>query len=444
MKLIADLHIHSKYSRATSPDMNLAEIAKWARLKGINIVATGDFTHPQWFAELRKNLKSLGNGLFFCADIPDIKFMLTSEVSNIFESAGKGRKVHTCICFPELDHVSQFNDLLSKKADLSADGRPAISITAEETLEYAASVSANALIFPAHVWTPFFGVFGSKTGFDSLEDCYGTSTKYITALETGLSSDPLMNWRVSALDKYALVSNSDAHSGPKLGREANVFDLPANQASYLALRDAIAGKDRKRFITTIEFYPEEGKYHYDGHRGCNISQSPDESLKAKCICPVCRRRLTVGVLNRIGQLADRSESDAKNVTGTIPYIHLVPLMELLAQCLGKKPASKPVYEEYFKIVKAIGSEFAVLSADFETLSRHANAEIADAIIRAREGKIRVVPGYDGVFGVIDVTRKEDGAIVIAAEHGKGEKKDERGAKKGGTKNKGRQTTLAYF
>jgi len=409
MRLIADLHLHSKYARATSPNMNLAGMSAGAKLKGIDIVATGDFTHPVWFAELKGKLKEgeAGTGLY---NYNSVKFILQSEVSNIFSVNKIVKKIHLIILSPSLEIVAQINEALAKKGNLEADGRPIFGMTAAETVELVMGISHENVVIPAHVWTPFFSLFGSMSGFDTVEACFGDQSKHIFALETGLSSDPAMNWRLSKLDKYALVSNSDAHSPQKMGREANVFDL--KEANYFEMMKAIREKDLKKFPYTIEFFPEEGKYHYDGHRDCGVCLSPSESIKLNNICPTCRRKLTIGVMHRVEALADRPEGT--HPAGMIPYKSIVPLHELIAKAIGKSEVSVKVNELYSGLVPALGNEFAVLlDVDVGAIRRAAGDEVANAVQRMREGKVSMKPGYDGVFGELVLDEKE------AAKKGKG-------------------------
>ncbi|MFC1540750.1 endonuclease Q family protein, partial [Candidatus Margulisiibacteriota bacterium] len=299
MKFIADLHIHSKYSRATSKDMELEGLSRWAKLKGIDLLATGDFTHPVWFAELKKKLKPVEGGLF---EYNGVRFILNVEISSIYSKNGKTRKIHNLVFAPSFEVVEKLNRELAKVGNLSADGRPILGLDAEKLAEIVYSVSNLCVIVPAHAWTPWFSIFGSYSGFDSIEECFGKYSKFIFAIETGLSSDPAMNWRLSKLDNISLISCSDAHSPAKLGREVCVFDT---EMSYKSMFSAIRKKDKSKFLYTVEFFPEEGKYHYDGHRNCKVRWSPGETKKHNGLCPVCSRPVTVGVMNRVDKLADR-------------------------------------------------------------------------------------------------------------------------------------------
>jgi len=417
MRIIADLHIHSKYSRATSRDMDLDHIAKACLEKGINIVGTGDFTHPEWLRELKEKLVPAEEGLYKLKNknekIPEaipsgcygagknqnlIRFVITGEISSIYSRGGKTRRMHNVILLPSLESAEKISNVLSWEGNLKSDGRPILGIDAEELLKTVMEIEPNAIFIPAHIWTPWFSVFGSMSGFNSLEEAFGENTKHLAALETGLSSSPSMNWRVSALDKFALISNSDAHSPGNLGREANVFDI---ELSYFDLRKAITEKDKTKFSYTIEFFPEEGKYHYDGHRLCQIRTSPEETKKIKGICPKCGRNLTVGVLSRVDELADRKMDFVP--PGAIPYKSLVPLKEIIAEALAVQPKTKTVEEEYKKLIYHFGSEFNILiGAEKKDLEINCHNKIAEGIIRVREGKIIVEPGYDGEFGKVGI------------------------------------------
>jgi uncharacterized protein (TIGR00375 family) len=407
MKVVADLHIHSRYSRATSPQMGVDALGASARRKGVDLLGTGDFTHPAYFAELKRHLKPLrgdeGTGLFECGGTA---FMLTSEVSCIWSSNGV-KRVHLCLCAPSLEIVSQINGLLAKIGNLSADGRPVFGASAAQVTELVMGVSRDCFVYPAHAWTPWFGALGSESGFDSIEACFGDQARHVHALETGLSSDPPMNWRVSALDKYALLSNSDAHSPEKVGREANVFEVEEKDLSYRSLLDAVKKKDGKRFRMTVEFFPEEGKYHWDGHRAHGVSMAPRNAIARRNLCPVCGKPLTIGVLHRVECLADRPEGFRPQ--GAIPFAHMVPLKEIIADALGVGPATKGVQAEYDKLVSAFGSEFAVLlCAEPGEISRASPGRVWEGIMRARQGKVLLTPGYDGVYGKVELFAKKGG------------------------------------
>jgi uncharacterized protein (TIGR00375 family) len=399
MKFIADFHLHSKYSRATSKEMDLENLDKWASIKGIKILGTGDFTHPEWFKGLKEKLVPAEPGLFkFKNGDSATRFILTSEISCVYSKNNRVRKIHIVVFAPSFDVVEKINAHLGWIGNLKADGRPILGLDAKELAKIVLGISQDCLIVPAHAWTPWFGIFGSKSGFDSLEECFEDYSKYIYSVETGLSSDPPMNWRLSALDKITLISNSDAHSPQKIGREANVFDT---EISYQAITKTIKEKNSKEFLYTIEFFPQEGKYHYDGHRNCGIRLTPQESKKYNNVCPTCGRPLTIGVMNRVESLADRKEGFSPE--GAVPFKSLVPLTEIIAESLGVTVGTKQVAAEYKNLIKKIGSEFKVLlDASSAELASVTLPEIAEGIIRVREGKVFVEPGYDGVFGKIRI------------------------------------------
>jgi uncharacterized protein (TIGR00375 family) len=376
--------------------MDMESISKFAKIKGISLVGTGDFTHPLWLGELKQKLKPLGNGLF---DYDGTLFMLTSEVNNFFHSGGKLKQVHNILFAPSFEVVEQINELIGKKGDLKSDGRPSLDMPAADLVELVMGVSKDCAIVPAHAWTPWRSIFGSASGFNSVEECFGDQSRHIFALETGLSSDPKMNWMLSSLDKYALISNSDSHSPQKIGREANVFDL--KEPTYPSVLEAIRRKDREKFKMTVEFFPEEGKYHYDGHRIHNVRFSPEESIKNNNICPVCKRKLTIGVMHRVIELADRKYGYTP--PNAIPFVHTIPLEELIASVRGKGVGSASVQSEYSSLISSFGTEFNVLlTAELDELRRKAPADIADAILRVREGKVKILPGYDGMYGEIQL------------------------------------------
>ena len=399
MRFIADLHIHSRYSRATSKEMELETLAIWGKKKGITLIGTGDFTHPTYFAEIRSKLEPFDEGIYVLKrGERETKFMLTGEVSNIFSQGGKVRKVHTLIFAPSLSAVEGINDKLRGLGKLGSDGRPIFGFPAKELIKIILDIHDDCLVVPAHAWTPWFSVFGANSGFDSLEECYGEEVKHIFAIETGLSSDPEMNWRLSVLDNITLISNSDAHSPTRLGREANVFDCPLN---YREIVRAIREKDRRKFLFTLEFFPQEGKYHFDGHRNCGVIFSPPQTRANDYLCPVCKRRLTVGVMHRIEEMADRPEGFVPG--NSIPSIHLIPLEEIIAESLAVGVGTKAVEAEYERMIKAGGSEFAVLlDMPPEELNRFTTSRVLEGIVRMRQGKVNIVPGHDGVYGKIRI------------------------------------------
>jgi len=397
MKFVADFHIHSKYSRATSPQMEVKTLSEFAKIKGISLLGTGDFTHYLWLEELKDTLKDSGNGLF---EYNGVNFILTGEISCIYSKGGKVRKIHNVIFAPSFKIAEKINSTLSGYGNLSADGRPIIGMDAKDLVEILFGISKDVFVVPGHIWTPWFSLFGSKSGFDTIEECFEEYSKDIYALETGLSSDPGMNWRWSKLDRFSLISNSDSHSPQKIGREANVFDT---EMSYNSIVDVLKKKDRKKFLHTIEFFPEEGKYHYDGHRNCNVRFSPSESKKNKNICPACGKPLTVGVMNRVDELADRPEGFEPEAR--IPYKRMVPLAEIISDVLGVGDGSKAVAAEYRAIVPRVGTEFEVLTEVSEgDLLKKLPSKIAKAILNVRNGNVEILPGFDGEYGKIDILK----------------------------------------
>jgi uncharacterized protein (TIGR00375 family) len=408
LRVIADLHIHSRYSRATSKRMNIEEITRFARVKGLNLVGTGDFTHPRWLKELREGLVEVPNaGLYKPArDIKSpVHCMITSEVSTIFTFEGQVKKIHHVLLTPSLETAVQVNERLARYGSLTVDGRPVLDVTAPQLVEEVMEVSGENVVIPAHVWTPWFGMFGAFSGFNRMEDCYQDMTKHIFALETGLSSDPPMNWRLSALDRFALVSNSDCHSAwPwRIGREANVFEL--ERLMYWEVVDAIRKRDG-RFKFTIETNPAYGKYHWTGHRNCKVSLSPQEAIKLGGFCPVCRKRLTKGVEQRVEELADRPMGFRPE--GSVDYMHLLPLSEIISTFLGLSyPGVQKVWKVYNALVERFGDEYTVLiDAPREEMSEIVDPKIAEAVVRVRDGKVKVIPGYDGVYGQLVIFEGE--------------------------------------
>jgi len=400
MKITADFHIHSKYSRATSKNMDFEHIAVTAQEKGIKVVGTGDFTHPDWRKEMREKLEPAEAGLYKLKSQTSngIRFIITGEISNIYNRRGKTRRVHNLILLPSFEAAEKISSILSWQGNIKSDGRPILGMDAEDLLKLVLELEPEALFIPAHIWTPWFSVFGSMSGFDSLEEAFGENVKHLAALETGLSSDPAMNWRLSALDKFALVSNSDAHSPDNLGRELNIFETDLN---FFALRKAIIEKDKSKFLFTVEFFPEEGKYHYDGHRLCGVRFSPEETKKAKGICPKCKRSLTVGVLSRVEQLADRKAGFLP--PQAIPFKSLVPLKEIIAEALNVQSKTKGVEEVYQKLIKDFSNELNVLLEEpLEKLNGSVFPKIVEGIKRVREGKLIINPGYDGEYGAVKI------------------------------------------
>jgi uncharacterized protein (TIGR00375 family) len=409
MEFIADFHLHSKYSRATSQKMDLENLDKWANIKGILVLGTGDFTHPLWLKEIKEKLESAEPGLFKLKNSDSkTRFILTTEVSCVYFKGGKQRKIHLIIFSPSIEICEKINNHLKLYGNLETDGRPTLNLNAKDLLKIILNISEDCLVVPAHIWTPWFSLFGSRSGFDSIEECFEEYSKYIFAGETGLSSDPKMNWRLSALDKITLISCSDAHSPSHIGREANVFDC---ELSYFEILKAIKEKDKNKFLYTIEFYPEEGKYHYDGHRNCGVSLSPKETKKYNGICPVCGKPLTIGVLSRVEQLADRPEGFVPE--NAIPFKSLIPLEEIIADALGQNVGTVGVEKEYKNLIEKFENEFNVLlnvsRSDLEAVTL---PEIAEGIIRAREGKVYIEPGYDGVYGKVKIFQKGEKKHVL--------------------------------
>lgn len=395
MKFIADFHIHSKFSRATSEKTDLSNIAKWAEIKGVKVIGCGDFTHPQWMKNIKEELKPAEPGLFQYKDSP-VRFILSSEISCIYSKGGKTRKIHIVVLAPSIEVAEKINEELSKIGNLKSDGRPILGLDAKELAKIVLDVSPDCMVIPAHCMTPWFGLFGSKSGFDSLEECFEEMSPSIYAVETGLSADPSMLWRIPDARKISVISNSDAHSPEKIGREANVFDT---ELDYHSIIEAI--KTRKGFVETIEFYPQEGKYYGDGHRACNIYMDSKDSLRYSELCPVCGKPLTVGVMNRIEKLADKSEGFVPE--GAVPFRSIVPLKEIIGEALGVGPGTKGVEAEYDKLIDAFHSEFSILlDVPFEELKEVAFSVVAEGIKRAREGKVNISPGFDGEYGKVKI------------------------------------------
>ncbi|AEH45061.1 PHP domain protein [Thermodesulfatator indicus DSM 15286] len=399
----ADLHIHSRYSRATSKEMTIPTLARVAKEKGLEVVATGDFTHPDYLAELEEYLiPAPEDGLYVYKEDPESpRFILSAEVSNIFSQGDKkNRRVHTVILAPSLEIVREINKALAKFGNLSADGRPIFGFPVKDLVKLLRRISPDILIIPAHIWTPWYSLFGAFSGFDSIEECFEEEAEHIDALETGLSSDPAMNWRLSTLDRYALVSNSDAHSPSKLAREANAFFRPLGyQAMAQALRN-----DKLAF--TVEFYPEEGKYHYDGHRNCGVLFSPEETMAHGGKCPVCGEPLTVGVMHRVVELADRPNGFKPEEKP--PAVHLVPLQEIVAEALGKGVQSQIVARTYRQLLERAGSELDILLyKDLSELKSLFPERIVEGISRVREGRLYIKPGFDGVYGKIRIFEPDE-------------------------------------
>ena len=407
MKIIGDLHIHSRFSMATSKEGTPENLDFWARKKGISLIGTGDFTHPAWRAELRERLIPEGNGLYRLKEEyvkeesrkfsgEGTRFVVSGEISSIYKKNGKTRKVHNVILLPGLEAADAMAQCLEKIGNIHSDGRPILGLDSHDLLEMMLDVCPEGILIPAHIWTPHFSVLGAKSGFDSVEECFEELTPYVHALETGLSSDPAMNWRISGLDRYQLVSNSDAHSPSRLGREANLLDI---DCSYEGLYQAI--QTGKGLEGTVEFFPEEGKYHFDGHRKCGVSLSPTEAERLGGICPVCGKKLTMGVDHRVEQLADREEGFVKE--DGRKYESLVPLPEVISACMGYSTASKKVQGCFEQMLQKLGTEFDILrNVSAEDIKSCAGERIAEGIENVRTGHVKRIPGYDGEYGKIEL------------------------------------------
>ena len=424
-KFIADLHIHSKYSRATSPKMNLEDLDCFADDKGILVMATGDFTHHAWMKEIKTKLEPAEPGLYklkkefkkptLKGTFSDTRFILSVEIAGIYSKGGKCRRIHNLVFAPSIETAEKINSQLSKIGNIKSDGRPILGLDSENLAGIIFETSPDAVIIPAHIWTPWFSVFGSMSGFDRLEECFGKYTKNIFAVETGLSSDPAMNWQVSQLDNVALISNSDSHSLEKIGREANIFDT---ELSYKGIMEAIKsgspierekrkGK-KEKFVATIEFFPEEGKYHYDGHSACGVSLHPEETIKLNNICPKCKKSLIIGVMNRVQKLTDRKiELKTKNnfneYLDNVPFYSLIGLSKIIADAFGVGENTKKVKTEYEKLIKLFGSELEILIDPSKIgLENIVNIKVAEGIRRVQEKNLTIKPGYDGEYGKIKI------------------------------------------
>jgi len=390
-----DAHVHSKYSRATGKDLDLENLEKYARIKGVNLLGTGDFTHPKWFSELKNKLKEDKSGILRSKS--GFPFILQTEVSLIYTQGNQGRRVHNLVLAPDFDTVSQITEYLLKHGRVDYDGRPIFGISCPDFVESLKQISKEIHIIPAHIWTSWFSLFGANSGFNSVQECFQDQTKHIFALETGLSSSPAMNWRLSQLDKYSLVSFSDLHAfWPwRIGRECTVLDL--KEISYKNIIDAIKKKNPKEFLFTIEFYPEEGKYHWTGHRTCGVVLPPEEAKQINDICPKCKSKLTVGVAERVEELADRPEGFVPE--NAILFKCIVPLSEIIAKIHSYGIATKNVWQTYNKLIAKFGTEFNILlNAPEHELAKESSPELAKAIIMNREGNVSIKPGYDGVYG----------------------------------------------
>jgi uncharacterized protein (TIGR00375 family) len=411
MAFVADLHIHSRFSRACSRELNIPNLSKWAKFKGIDMLGTGDCLHPLWQAELKKDLKDIGDGTY---EYDGVKFILTVEVACIYSERGSVKRIHILIFLPSLDSAAKLAEVLTKKGiNLVSDGRPIMGMSSKQLCEIVFQTEPSALIIPAHIWTPWFSLYGSNSGYDKLEDCFGEFSNQIYAVETGLSSEPAMNWRVSDLDDKTIVSFSDLHSLPRLGREVTIF---SGECTFLGLAESL---ENQSTIGTIEFFPEEGKYHYTGHRNCNVIYSPQELKKKGEICPVCKRKLTVGVMQRVEDLATRSEAELrlKKIEGVTKsdafpkkagFRMLVQLEEIIAQALNSAVSSQKVKLEYERLVTTLDTELKILTkVPVDLISMSAGEKIAEGIQRVRNGKLSIAPGYDNTYGIVKIWNEEE-------------------------------------
>ncbi len=409
MEQVLDLHLHSRFSRACSANLTFPNIEQACRRKGLDIIGTADFTHPQWFKEINEQLVEIEHsGLYQLAETTDsqVKFLLSTEVALIYKQGDKVRRLHLVIHAPNIEAVRQLNqELTNRGLNLRSDGRPILGLTAPELVKICRQINPHFLVYPAHIWTPWFSVFGSKSGFNRLEECFADQTEFIYAYETGLSSDPPMNWRFSELDNLILLSNSDAHSLANLAREANIIDFP--ELSYQSFYNILKNRDKQRIISTLEFFPEEGMYHLDGHRQCDFVCQPAETKKLKGLCPHCRRPLTVGVLSRVEELADRP--DGYRPDGAPSFEKLVELDKIIAASLGVRSRnSKKVQEIYEQMLQALGNELVILrKTKLEDISQQFGSLLAEAISRVRQGKLAVEPGFDGQYGLVKIFNSQE-------------------------------------
>ncbi len=418
MRYITDWHVHSRFSRACSQKLTLENNALWCQKKGVNVLGTADFTHPEWFGEIKDKLIEDQQGLYKLKDgqFSDMRYLLTTEVSQIYKKNDKTHRIHNLIFAPSIESVTKLNKWLSDEDfNLKADGRPILGLDSEKLYKRLKAIDEGFILIPAHAWTPWFAVFGSKSGFDSLEECFGEMTPYIYAIETGLSSDALMNRSWSGLDKVSIISNSDAHSPEKFGREANVFEIDPNKLSFDEFVRILRERDVEAFKYTIEFYPEEGKYHLDGHADCKVAYHPKETLKLGGICPVCKRPLTIGVMSRVDELSDR---DLKTIPNNqVQQKSIVPLPEIIAEVLGvSSTLSKKVVATYDNMIKVLGNEFNILlDASISDIKAFSGEDMAEAIRRVRAGEMSITPGYDGIYGKVKIFA--DGQGLKASKQG---------------------------
>lgn len=427
MKFISDLHLHSKYSRAVSQNMVLPVMSQWAKKKGLDIITTGDWTHPLWFRHIKEELSEINPGLFSLKkEKAGPLFLLTTEISSIYSQGGKTRRIHNLIVSPSIETCEKINNELSKRGcNLMSDGRPIIGLSSKNLLELVLEIDKTALLIPCHAWTPWFSLYGSMSGFDSIDECFEEYSKYIFAIETGLSSDPEMNWRIKELEKRTILSFSDSHSPAKMGREATVFEL--EKPTFKNIRRAIIGPNIKeepeklpdKVLYTIEFYPEEGKYHFTGHRNCAVVQSPGETEKNGVICPSCSRLLTVGVMHRVEDLASvesttenrldkRSVKWVEDPTGKHPpFVKMVPLLEIIAESFDSTVVSQKTRDAFELLCKHFNGEINVLmETDLKEIEKVAGSKIREGIEKVRKGEIVINPGFDGQYGVVRIWNTE--------------------------------------
>jgi len=402
--IFADLHIHSRYSRATSRQMEVQTLYYWGKRKGIGLLGTGDFTHPEYFKELRENLESDASGFYRVRDRDDqVLFIPSAETSHVYKQGGKTRRVHMVIIARSLETAREINRALASRGNVASDGRPIFGFSARHLCTLVRKIDPETLVIPAHIWTPWFSVLGERSGFDSLAECFEDELSFIAAIETGLSSDPEMNWRLSQLDELAIISNSDAHSPSRIGRECNAFRGPL---TWSRLRETLLLQDRSAFRFTVEFFPEEGKYHWPGHSQCKVSLSPEQYRELKGICPACRKPVTGGVASRVEMLADRPVGYVPK--NAIPSVHLIPLDEVIAEALGKGPATKGVQLLWDRLVEVGKNEMNILMFMPEVaLNEIAGARVAEAIMRMRRGDVHAIAGYDGIYGRIKIFGDEN-------------------------------------
>lgn len=421
MEFVTDLHLHSKYSRAVSKEMNLQNMALWASKKGLDILSTSDWTHPLWMREIRQELVEAEEGLYKLKNIKEAKtrFLLSVEVSSIYSQNGRVHRIHNLIFSPSIETSQKIsNELIKRGCNLSSDGRPIIGLSSISLAELVFTIDEKAMIIPCHIWTPWFSLYGANSGFDSIKECFGDYSKYIYGVETGLSSDPYMNWQIKDLEDKTILSFSDAHSLPKMGREATVFKSLNGKISYKEITDAIKKKSKNTEIFyTIEFYPEEGKYHYSGHRNCNFVQDTIQTKANGNICPICNRSLTPGVMHRVEELAkttnfskEISKINSNGVKWIInsktkqpPFIKLVPLNEIIAESLGSSVSSLKVISMFNELCREFGSEINVLlRASIEDIKSKAGERVAEGVEKVRKGNIVILPGFDGQYGIVKI------------------------------------------